>query len=253
MIILGWYYTSAHRHVRSSFAMLLLSVALSTFGLIYALPHDAAPHLADSTKVQASTYKWIFFFGNSYTNVGFDPNGAEPSPSNPFGNTDSDICGNTDLTGGPNWAVHLTNKLNSTPILAYDFAFNCATVDKTVVDVSGPGRPCACTEGHYIVDQVQQFKQVLEKGSDEGIFTEINTLFAVWIGINDAHQSHDRPDVESLMGEVVTRYFDQLDILYGLGARNFLLLGVPRKQLPPIIRLCSSKIFNSLRPYSRCD
>lgn len=43
--------------------------------------------------------------GDSYSNIAFDPNGALPSPSNPFGNTDdaARTPENVDLTTGPNW------------------------------------------------------------------------------------------------------------------------------------------------------
>jgi phospholipase/lecithinase/hemolysin len=168
-----------------------------------------------------------FSSGNSYTNVAFDPNGAQPSPFDPMGNRDlSNIDEN--LTRGPNWAVDLTTVFNSTQILTYDLAFNCATVDKAIVDNSGP---CPAADGHQIVDQVGLFKQILAQGSKFGNFTEQDSLFLIWVGINDAHLSYARQDIDSLMIKVVDKYFDEVEVLYQLGARNFLFMMIPREDL----------------------
>jgi hypothetical protein len=133
-----------------------------------------------------------------------------------------------DLTRGPNWAVDLTTVFNNTPILTYDLAFNCATVDKSIVDNSGP---CPWADGHQIVDQVGQFKQILARGSEFGTFTEQDSLFLIWVGINDAHLSYGRNDTDSLMLKVVEKYFEEIQALYDLGARNFLFMKIPRE--PP--------------------
>jgi hypothetical protein len=134
--------------------------------------------------------------------------------------------GDADLTNGPNWAVDLTTVYNSTTILTYDFAFNCATVDKSIVDNSGP---CPWADGHQIVDQVGQFKQILSRGSQFGEITAADSLFLIWIGINDAHLSYGRQDIDSLMPKVVDKYFEEIQTLYDLGARKFLFMKIPRK------------------------
>jgi hypothetical protein len=163
--------------------------------------------------------------GNSYTNIGFDPNGIQPSPSNPMGNSDfSNI--DAALAQGPNWAVDLTTVFNKTSLLTYDLAFNCATVDKSIVDNSGP---CPWADGHQIVDQVGQFKQILTKGSEFGTFNGDNSLILIWVGINDAHLSYGRNDTDSLMLKVVNKYFEEVQALYDLGARKFLFMKIPRE------------------------
>lgn len=153
--------------------------------------------------------------------------GTQPSPLNPLGNTA--LAGfNGALAGGPNWAVDLTDKFNSTPTLTFDLAYNCATVDASIV------APCNI-DVKTIVDQVSEFQQILSKGSQFGNFTEKDSLFAIWIGINDAHLTANNAtiadkDIDGIMSRVVDAYMEKLGSLYDLGARKFLLLNVPREQ-----------------------
>jgi hypothetical protein len=117
--------------------------------------------------------------------------------------------------------------LNSTTTLTYDLAYNCATVDASIV--------APCNSGiKTIIDQVTEFESILKKGSQYGTFYQQNTLFLVWIGINDAHitaNNNNIPDkdIDALMAKVAYRYMEQLDHLHSYGARNFLLLNVPRE------------------------
>jgi hypothetical protein len=116
---------------------------------------------------------------------------------------------------------------NSTPTLTYDFAYNCATVDASIV------APCSSAI-RTIVDQVTEFEQVLGKGSQYDTFYQQNTLFAVWIGINDAHLTANNAnildnDIDNIMEKAADRYMEKLDDLYEYGARNFMLLNVPRE------------------------
>jgi hypothetical protein len=138
--------------------------------------------------------------------------------------------GDSMLAGGDNWVVNLVKHYNTTALLAYDFAFNCAVIDTVIVDNT---KLCPFAKGHQIVDQVQQFKAVLQKKnarSDYGNFTDEDSLFISWIGINDAHQSSEISDVADVMERDVLQFFDQVQALYELGGRNFLVLTIPREQ-----------------------
>jgi len=111
--------------------------------------------------------------------------------------------------------------------LTYDFAYNCATVDASIV------APCN-TGVKSIIDQVNEFQQIFSKGSQFGSFNDEDTLFAIWIGINDAHITANNAtiadeDIDGIMLKVVDAYMDKLATLYDLGARNFMLLNVPRE------------------------
>jgi hypothetical protein len=89
-----------------------------------------------------------------------------------------------------------------------------------------------------IVSQVPAFGQTLSNGSQYGNFTEQNSLFAIWIGINDAHLTANNAsvadkDISGIMAKVVDAYVENLDALYEFGARNFLLLNIPREPTTP--------------------
>ncbi|KAE9961597.1 hypothetical protein EG327_003628 [Venturia inaequalis] len=204
---------------------------LTPIGLVVGLPSHVAPQLADSTNgtgsgngTTASTdYNFFFFFGDSYTNTAFDPDGAQPSPFNPFGNNALSATDES-LAGGPNWAEDLTFMYTTKTTLTYDYAYNCGTVDSAIVRNCGPAV-------RTIVDQVADFAETLKKGSQYGNFSQQNSLFAFWIGINDAHitanDAIQDKDIDPIMEKVANRYMEQLSTLYSYGAKNFLLLNVP--------------------------
>lgn len=51
------------------------------------------------------------------------------------------------------------------------------------------------------------------------------------MGVNDVGNTYYESNVTTILDEIMVVYFDQLQILYDAGARNFLLLSVPRKLL----------------------
>lgn len=118
---------------------------------------------------------------------------------------------------------------NKKPTLTYDLAYNCATVDASIVE------PCT-KEVRTIVNQVTELEQVLKKGSQYGTFYQQNALFTFWIGINDAHITANNgnildKDIDGKMEKVANRYMEILSTLYTYGAKNFMLLNVPREYL----------------------
>ncbi|TLD30120.1 cellulose-binding GDSL lipase/acylhydrolase [Venturia nashicola] len=232
---------SLGRHSRWLFPVIMfIAVIALTLGLVFGLPNRAAPpQLADSTNGTSTNgpiangttttgtipnYNFFFFFGDSYTNTAFDPDGAQPSPSNPFGNAALSAI-EEPLAGGPNWAENLTFTHTTKSTLAYDYAYNCGTVDNAIVESCGPGV-------RTIVKQVANFAETLKKGSEYETFYQQNSFLAFWIGINDAHITANNADIQDkdidpIMEKVAIRYMEQLSTLYSYGVKNFLLLNVP--------------------------
>lgn len=83
--------------------------------------------------------------GDSYTSIGFNERGYQPTRTNPLGNPE--YPGWTS-SNGPNWAEFLTVKYNKSELLTYDFAFGGATISSSLVT---PFRP----EVRSVSQQVQ--------------------------------------------------------------------------------------------------
>jgi len=79
------------------------------------------------------------------------------------------------------------------------------------------------------VDQVSQFSSSIASHPSYAPWTEANTLVGVWVGVNDVGNSYWLANETTLLGQIMDRYFEQLQILYDAGARDFVLLSVPRK------------------------
>jgi len=164
----------------------------------------------------------LIFFGNSYTATGYNYAGPRPSDSNPLGNPN--FPGNT-FSKGDNWATYLTARFNRSLTYTYDFAWGCATVDSNLVS--------QCDDTIVsVTDQISYFRDKYWAG-DPRAWQGDNTLTAIWVGINDAHRSYQRPDAEDLMRRVVDRYFELVTTLTLMGLKNILILGVPAYERTP--------------------
>jgi len=124
----------------------------------------------------------------------------------------------------------LTADYNTTLTLTFDFAFNCATVANAIVPSCGPGV-------RTLEDQVRVFEDVAPRAW-AGAGGDVPALFLVWFGINDV----DRPlewagqNHTALHAATVERYFELVERLYELGARNFVFLSVPAIERAPRVR-----------------
>lgn len=116
----------------------------------------------------------------------------------------------------------LTSQCNASLTLTYNFAYGGATVDADLV------APYADTV-LSMIDQVQEFSDSIASKPDYAPWTADNTLVAVWMGVNDVGNSFWNTDEATLLGQVVDEYFEQLQILYNAGLRQFVLLSVPRE------------------------
>lgn len=52
------------------------------------------------------------------------------------------------------------------------------------------------------------------------------------MGINDLGGIYAQSNLDTILGEIMTSYFGQLEILYNAGIRQFMILAVPRELIP---------------------
>ncbi|KAE9390775.1 hypothetical protein BT96DRAFT_967712 [Gymnopus androsaceus JB14] len=174
----------------------------------------------------AQSPNFWFSFGDSYTQTGFLPNETLPTPGNPFGNPP--YPGFT-ATGGPNWLDFDTTVNNNSLILTYNYAFGGATIDSNLVE---PFEPTVLS----VTDQVNQFLDGVASKPASTPWTSENSLFSIWIGINDLGNSYFLSNNESAFDTVLLNAeFALVQKLSDVGARNFLFLNVPPTDRSPLL------------------
>ncbi|CAN8104103.1 unnamed protein product [Discula destructiva] len=179
------------------------------------------PHGAGNT----SSTQYFITFGDSYSQTGFDINGTLANAENPLGNPA--FPGYT-TTGGANWIGLLISEYNLSTLLSYNFAYGGATTSAELVT---PYEPTVLS----LVDQVTEFSDSIASHPSTTPWTSRDTLFGVWMGVNDVGNSYFESNVTEILNDIMVVYFDQLQILYDAGARNFVLLGVPPIQETPLM------------------
>lgn len=96
-----------------------------------------------------------------------------------------------------------------------------------------------------LVDQVNEFEShlaPLPSSANSPSLTSANTLFAIWIGVNDVGNAWGDSDWSTLSKQIVNQYFAQAQKLYNSGARHFLFLTVPPIQKTPLVLAESSSV-----------
>ena len=116
----------------------------------------------------------------------------------------------------------LASQLNASTLLTYNFAYGGATTDSNLVKPYDPSVKS-------LVDQVAQFSGSIASHPSYAPWTASNTLVGVWIGVNDVGNTYWLSNVTDVTNAVISRYFEELQIIYNAGARNFVLLSVPRE------------------------
>ncbi|KAG9125599.1 hypothetical protein FRC07_006918, partial [Ceratobasidium sp. 392] len=177
--------------------------------------------LLASTCASALTWnstKYFFVFGDSYTASGYNVSAGINSP-NP-GWTSSN---------GPNWPMYLTSTYNVTNTKLYNLAYGGATIDAKLVT---PYQPTV----QSLVDQVTLWTKYFGPHPSAAPWTSANSLFAIWIGINDIGNSWWWGNVTQadFHKTLLDRYFTQVDALYKKGARSFLFVNVPPLERTPL-------------------
>ncbi|EMD38135.1 hypothetical protein CERSUDRAFT_113281 [Gelatoporia subvermispora B] len=175
---------------------------------------------AISGKLTWGTTDFFFAFGDSYTTDGFNISAG----------VDSLVPGDTS-SNGPNWVQFLGGTYNITDTKVFNLASGGATIDAALV---APFEPTVLS----IVDQVTQFHDILASKPAGAQWSSNNSLFAIWIGINDVGNSFGWTNVTSqseFHRVLMERLFSQVEILYQDGARSFLFLTVPPTNRAPLI------------------
>ncbi|KAK0446950.1 uncharacterized protein EV420DRAFT_1714401 [Desarmillaria tabescens] len=174
--------------------------------------------------------KYWFSFGDSYTQTGFTTNGTVPAVGNPLGNPP--YPGWT-ATGGQNWVDYVTTVDNTSLVLTYNLAYG---------DLVTPYEPTVLS----LTDQVNEFLTSYAARPSTTSWTSANTLFSVWIGINDIGNSYylggDRDAFSDTLMDAYFALVEQL-VLVGanlrrdcnVGARNFLFVNVPPIDRSPLM------------------
>ncbi|KAL3469345.1 hypothetical protein BJX99DRAFT_265287 [Aspergillus californicus] len=169
--------------------------------------------------------KYFITFGDSYTATSFNITGDKPSAANPLGNPP--YPGWTSA-GGPNWISNLVAEYNNSLLLNYNLAYGGATVNASLVPPYTP-------EVYSLIDQVAEFQEYLAPPPAFAPWTAKNTLFAVWEGVNDVGGSWYQANPEALAIEIMDQLFEQIELVYAGGARNFALLTVPPTDRSPYV------------------
>ncbi|ELU45763.1 phospholipase A-2-activating protein [Rhizoctonia solani AG-1 IA] len=153
-------------------------------------------------------------------------------------------------SNGPNWVQYLGGTYNVTDtkvrmsgisaiksygfgwvllLQVYNLAYGGATTDSKLVT---PYLPTV----QSFVDQVTLFSNHFSPVPAEAPWTSDNSLFGIWIGINDIASLFDSIELKAagFHQTLLDRYFSQVDELYRRGARSFLFLNVPPLERAPL-------------------
>lgn len=159
--------------------------------------------------------------GDSYSQTWFDINGEKPSLANPIGNPP--LPGWT-ASGGLNWVGFMASQYNAGDVRTYNFAYGGATTD---AELATPYAPEVLSFG----DQVDVFLETMatEPRPEWAPWDADNTIVGVWMGVNDVGNTFWFQDLEAHTQKIIDRYFELVQSIYDAGARQFVLLSVPRK------------------------
>jgi phospholipase/lecithinase/hemolysin len=165
--------------------------------------------------------------GDSYTSTGFNYTGIQPSDGNPLGNPP--YHGWTSANG-PNWVDFLTVQYNDSLLYTYNLAVGGATIDSALV---APYLPTV----YSLAEQIQNwFFPGYASGPSAPVWSSSDTLFGVWIGINDVGNSWWKGlDASTALNKAIFAvYRGLMEMMYQSGARNFLFLTVPPVDRAPL-------------------
>lgn len=134
-------------------------------------------------------------------------------------------------SNGPNWIDYLTVQYNASLLQTYNMAYGGATVDAALV---APYQPSVLS----LSDQVEKlfFPAYGSKKatSQSPAWTSSDSLFSIFIGINDVGNSYYVSDTATLNKKILDVYAGLVNMLYNAGARNFLFINVPPVDRSPL-------------------
>ncbi|KAJ7574652.1 SGNH hydrolase-type esterase domain-containing protein [Mycena floridula] len=163
--------------------------------------------------------KYLFVFGDSYTTDGYNVSAGVDSPVPGFTSSN-----------GPNWVQFLGGTYNVTDTKVFNLASGGATIDSALVP---PFLPTVLS----VVQQVSQFTEFLAPRPPAAQWNSSNSLFAIWIGINDVGNSAGWTNISQpeFYLTLMNRLETQLEQLHSEGARSFLFLTVPPTNRAPLV------------------
>ncbi|KAF8181809.1 hypothetical protein BJ912DRAFT_605219 [Pholiota molesta] len=174
----------------------------------------------------ASKANYWFNFGDSYSQTGFNDTSTLPNAANPIGNPPFP---GYSATGGANWVGYLTATNNKSLIYTYNYAYGGATIDATLV---APYETTVLS----VTDQVNEFLSTAASKPASTPWTSANSLFSVWIGVNDIGNSYYASgDRGAFSDTLLNAEFALIQKLYNAGARNFLWGNVPPIDRSPMM------------------
>ncbi|KAH9485803.1 Acetylesterase [Psilocybe cubensis] len=184
---------------------------------------STAPTSTPSSSVKPNYW---FSFGDSYSQTGFDITGTLPNVANPIGNPDFP---GWSATGGANWVGYLTATYNNSLLFTYNYAYGGATIDASLV---APYESTVLS----LTDQVNQFLTTVASKPTSTPWTSENSLFSIWIGVNDIGNSYYLSGDRSAFSDtLLNAYFALVQKLYNAGGRNFLFANVPPIDRSPLM------------------
>ncbi|KLO14732.1 hypothetical protein SCHPADRAFT_825871 [Schizopora paradoxa] len=174
--------------------------------------------------------RYLFVFGASYCQVGYySARSPQPTPEQPLG---VEFPGDTyNEPGEPNWVGFLARDFKprdegvEKPLLVYDYAVGGQMV-------------------HGVKHQVQgSFLPHVGEKPEWSPWTESDSLFSIWIGINDTAFGCQAK-------ETIEKLYEVLQTLFDAGARNFLLIDVPPMHRSPALQKTFTDGPKSPKPYT---
>ncbi|KAL0576561.1 hypothetical protein V5O48_005425 [Marasmius crinis-equi] len=175
--------------------------------------------------------KFLFTFGDSYTTDGFNISAGVDSPVPNFvGKLVLDPVSMFVAEDNPGkLSSGIGGRYNVTNTKVFDLASGGATIDAALVP---PFLPTVLS----IVDQVNQFNEILAPKPQGALWNSSDSLFAFWIGINDVGNSFPWTNITQVdfYHTLMDRLTTQIESLYVSGARSFLFLTVPPVDRSPL-------------------
>ncbi|PSR75229.1 GDSL lipase/esterase [Coniella lustricola] len=170
-----------------------------------------------------SNFSSLVIFGDSYTDDGIHAYTPEPDANLTTDSPD----------GGRPWSEYIQQY---TGVKLYDYAVSGAVCDA----VFSPSVRSGVKQNQvpqFLADQAYGGNASLVDAADE-------TIYAIWIGTNDLGpgKSHRKTvsDAASPIVDYIHCIYEQLDVLYAAGARNFVLLNIAPLNFAPMYALAEN-------------
>lgn len=159
--------------------------------------------------------RFLFAFGDSYSTTGWRPSDGVLSP-------DQQLT----VSNGPNWLGYLTSTFNESQVFLRDLAVSGATIDNDLV--------AATDHETGVKQQIDAYEKFMADGAPGLDWESGNTLFVMWVGINDIGFTYERENQKKWHRKEMRVWYEQQERLYTSGARHFLYMSVPPTHATPL-------------------